>query len=182
VQVSCHVLLCFRTPGHLIFNLTFILFTHTLSCDILNSSDFTYGAVVEASTIGMTRKECIIIADQFVRSAFKGMSTWPAETCRSTTIFAKITAGSISSEDEVPTEQQLFLRRRATKQELKDAETLMEVMRLASFDHVQAKLIYFRAYHRMSWKRLAEIFSMSWDGARGEYDDCMHLIYYRAKL
>lgn len=142
----------------------------------------TYGAVVEASSIGMTRKECIIIADQFVRSAFKGMSTWPSETFRSTPLFTKLVSGSVSSEDEPPTEQQIFLHRRATKQEMKDAETLLEAMRIANLDHVQTKIIYCRAYHRMSWKRLAEVFNMSWDGARNEYDDCMHIIYYKARL
>ncbi len=132
----------------------------------------------------MTRLDCILVAEAFVRSGLKGISVARSETSAlSKSFLSRVIVSSFKADDfDENTEQAEFKRRQATRQELEDGNRLTEAMRITGLTQRQARLLYLRGYHRLRWKYLAERFNMSWDQVRQEYDDALHEIYYKAKL
>lgn len=136
----------------------------------------------------LTRTDCIKIAEQFCRSGFKGLSksrvgnvenrqtspqSFLSNFVATAVDFAELTSLS---------EQERFLLRPATMQELRDADKLTDVMLISGLTKEQAKVIYLRSFHKLSWKTLAGIFNTDWVHIRRVYDDSMHLIFYKAQL
>lgn len=132
----------------------------------------------------LTRKECILIAEQFVRSGFKGLSVSKIETTANVkSSLGNLVASAITSEDLASmSEQEQFRARDATRQELRDADKLTAVMLISGLNKIQAKILYLRAFHVMPWKVIALKFNTDWAHARRMYDDSLHLIYHKAKL
>lgn len=132
----------------------------------------------------LTRKECILIAEAFVRSGFKGLSVSHTETPANVkSSLGNLVASVVTREEiEALSEQEQFRRRDATRQELQDADRLTAVMLISGLTKDQAKILYLRAFHVMPWKVIALKFNTDWAHVRRMYDDALHLIYHKAKL
>lgn len=123
----------------------------------------------------LTRKDCINIAEQWVRGAFKGISVSSKETLSRIGVLER-------DEDELPSDQELFMKREATLREMRDGDALTELMYSLKLTQQQAKVLYLKSFHKVSWQNLEDKFDVDWSKLRKEYENVLHDMFYKARL
>lgn len=127
-------------------------------------------------TIMLVRTEIINIATAFLYSAFNGLRVVKNDK--------KVLAGGrikwFDNDDPLSSYgyNTVFLPKLISNHDLANAELLTSAMPNLDLTPRQAKLIYQRAYAKLSWTKLAKLHNMSWDGARAEYDEVAVKVFY----
>lgn len=136
---------------------------------------------------GLTKKECILIAERFVRSGFKGISCSFLETSAAPknpkSSLGNLVASSVTeAELKSLSDNEKFRARPASKEEMADGDRLTKVMLISGFTKDQAQIIYLRSFLFLPWNVIADKFRTDWVHARRMYDDALYIIYNKANL
>lgn len=119
-----------------------------------------------SSATTRTKKEAVLLAEAFVRSAYLGLRIVKNDKAALGSVrgsLGGLVLSQITSEFDI--------LEQPSRQDVQNAVTWTLAQPRLGLTVRQGKLLYLRGYVRLPWKELAVRFSMSWDRVRAEYDE-----------